>query len=572
MNKKNNKGELNKKGKIIENIKKLKNIKVNFTLVAIILIAIFCIAITPVTLQNDTYYTIKIGEYIKNFGIDMMDHFSWHDNLSYVYPHWLYDFCTYIIYSLFNFKGIYILTSILSVILGISIFFVTSKLTKNKSISFITTICALYMIQDYVAARAQLVTFILFIWTIYFIEKFIEKRKIKYGVLLILVSLLIANIHVAVWPFFFVLFLPYIGEYFIAILADCIIYKKITIMKLKNKIRKLSKKELNKEKVDILNKKLEDTINQISKVKIKREEENKNPYKIKIKRNKNVKWLILIMIICIFTGLLTPLGNTPYTYLYNTMQGNTTQNISEHLPMTLAKNVDVICTLVIFLAILIFTKTKIRLTDLFMITGLCYLMLLTRRQVSMFSLVGAIILTRLIVDMIQRYTKNGIEEAEKVSQNIGVVISLIILILTFSAYYFQPKLDDEFIDTKSYPVEACDYILDNINLDNVKFYNEYNYGSYMIFRGIPVFIDSRADLYSPEFSGNEDEDVFTDFINTSGLSKYYEETFEKYEITHVICYKKSKVNLIITKSKDKNYKELYSDDNFVIYERLNSNE
>ena len=90
----------------------------------------------------------------------------------------------------------------------------------------------------------------------------------------------------------------------------------------------------------------------------------------------------------------------------------------------------------------------------------------------------------------------------------------------------------------------------------------------MLFRGIPVFIDSRADLYAPEFSGKE-EDIFSDFINTSGLSKFYEDTFEKYNITHVILGKKTKVNNVIVKTKDENYKELYSDDNFVIYERLN---
>ena len=164
---------MNKKEKQKQSKKKIdfKNINVNFTILAVILIAIFCISITPVTFQNDTYYTIKIGEYIKNFGIDMMDHFSWHENLSYTYPHWLYDFLTYLIYSVFDFKGIYITTCILSVILGISIFFVNSKLTKCKSISFIITLGTLYMIKAYIAARAQLVTFILFIWTIYFIEK-----------------------------------------------------------------------------------------------------------------------------------------------------------------------------------------------------------------------------------------------------------------------------------------------------------------------------------------------------------------------------------------------------------------
>jgi len=91
-----------------------------------------------------------------------------------------------------------------------------------------------------------------------------------------------------------------------------------------------------------------------------------------LKRNKNVKFLIIIMVMCIFTGLLTPIGDAPYTYLYKTMQGNTTQNISEHLPMTLIKNTEAMCVIVILLAILIFTKTKIKLSDLFMISGLIF--------------------------------------------------------------------------------------------------------------------------------------------------------------------------------------------------------
>ena len=553
-------------------LKEKKKFDVNFGILAVILIAIFCVSLTPITFQNDTYYTIKIGEYIKNFGIDMMDHFSWHENLSYTYPHWLYDLCTYLIYSQFNFKGLYVTTCILSAILGISVFFVNSKLTKNKSISFIVTIGTLYMMQDYIAARAQLVTFILFIWTIYFIEKFLENKKPIYGILLIVISILIANLHVAVWPFFFVLFLPYVGEYFIAVLSDFIIYRKLKIFSLKVKIKFLSNKNENKEKVEKLKEDLKTLESKISKVKIKREKQNQNPYKIKIKRNDNVKWLILIMIICALTGLLTPIGDTPYTYLYKTMQGNTTKNINEHLPLTLANNTDVICMLIIFLAILIFTKAKLRLTDLFMISGLCYLMFATRRQVSMFSLICSVILTRLIVELIQIYTKDGLKEAEKTARNLAVSILLSVLMILVSYNNIKPKLKDKFIDSNSYPVAACDYILENIDLKNARFYNEYNYGSYMIFRGIPVFIDSRADLYAPEFSGKSNEDVFTDFINTSGIGTFYEDTFEKYKITHIICYKRSKMNMIITKTEDSHYNELYSDDNFVIYERLNANE
>ncbi len=558
--------KLDRKSKLRKHI----NININFTIIAIILIIAFCISITPVTLQNDTYYTIKIGELIKNNGIDMMDHFSWHENLNYTYPHWLYDLCTYFIYAIGGFKGIFIATCGLSAILGISIFLVNSKITKSKVISFIITMGAIYVLKDYIAARAQLVTFILFIWELFFIEKFIQNRKIGYALGLVAISTLIANLHVATWPFFFVLPLPYIAEYIIAIISDIFIYKKVKILVIEHKM-KIAQKKNNLERLKELQVKLEQQKDKNLKIKAKRENEN-NSYKIIIKRRKNVKFLIIVMIICAFTGLLTPTGDTPYTYLYKTMQGNTTKNISEHLPLTLINNKNAMCVLIIFLAILIFTKVKIELSDLFMLGGLCYLMFSTRRQFSMLVLICSVILTKLIIEVIKKYTKNGMEEFENAFKNILVVISLSVLIALICYLNIKPKVDDKFVDTKSYPVAACDYILENIDLSTARFYNEYNYGSYMLFRGIPVFIDSRADLYAPEFSGNKEEDIFTDFINTSSISKFYEDIFEKYKITHVILNKRSKTDMIIVKTNDKNYQELYSDDNFVVYERLNAEE
>ena len=53
-------------------------------------ICIFAIGLIRKTFQNDTFYTIKIGELILDNGIDMMDHFSFHENMAYTYPHWLY--------------------------------------------------------------------------------------------------------------------------------------------------------------------------------------------------------------------------------------------------------------------------------------------------------------------------------------------------------------------------------------------------------------------------------------------------------------------------------------------------
>ena len=160
---------LKTKLKIKNEDKKKISSSVKFTIFAVILIAIFCIALTPVTLQNDTFYTIKIGEKIVQSGIDMQDPFSWHTDLAYTYPHWAYDVITYLIYESFGMTGIYVTTCILSAVLGITIYLVNSKLAKNQPVSFVITIAAMYMIRGYIAARAQLVTFILFILTIYLI-------------------------------------------------------------------------------------------------------------------------------------------------------------------------------------------------------------------------------------------------------------------------------------------------------------------------------------------------------------------------------------------------------------------
>ena len=471
-----------------------------FFIVAIILIAMFSLALTPVTLQNDTYYTIEIGKQIMETGIDMQDHFSWHQDLAYTYPHWLYDLITYQIYSSFGMTGIFVTTCILSMILGVSLFLINNKITKNQVISFLISVGVMYLIKDYIAARAQLVTFILFIWMIYCIEMFLKGKKKRYAIGIVGISILIANLHVAVWPFLFVLFLPYIAEYIIASLADVIIYRKIGKKILELKIKNLKSKNINAEKINILEEKLLKLNEQIDRIKIKRDKELENPYKIKLVKNKNVKWLILIMIICLFTGLITPLGDTPYTYLVKTMQGNTTQNINEHLPMTIYEQPEVLATIIIFLAILIFTKTKIRLSDLFMIGGLCYLMLMSRRQLSMFVLVGSIVLNRLICDMIKRYYKEPKDEKFKELRNKLAFLGMIIIMSIMSYHFAEEKSGDHYIDETTYPVQACDYILNNIDLGTAKFYNEYNYGSYMIYRGIPVFIDSRADLYAPEFS------------------------------------------------------------------------
>lgn len=540
--------------------------KIKFNVLAVICILIFCFAISPITLQNDTFYTIKIGEHILNNGIDMsQDPFSFHD-IPYTYPHWLYDVGIYLVYNLGGMMGIYISTVVLACILGLTVYFTNKKIVKNDLISFVLTIGVMCVMRTFVAARAQLVTFILFALTIYFIEMFLESKKIRYAISLIIIPIIIANVHLAVWPFYFVLFLPYIAEYLIVLLVDAHLEYNIAIKCRNYKIKKLSKKTGNEEKIaklELQNSKSKEKLNGT----LEREEKRrKNSYKIKLQKLDTTKWLILIVIICIFTGLITPLGDTPYTYLIKTMQGNTTQSINEHLPMVLIQSPYAMAVIGIVLAMLIFTDTKIKLSDLFMLCGLLILALMSKRQLSMLVLVGVVSINRLICNFVNKYDSQGTAQMEKIiTTGFGKVMTLLIVVL-FSVLVYKPQIGNKFIDKNMYPVEAAEFINNNLNKEDIKLYNEYNYGSYLLFKDIPVFIDSRADLYTPEFNGDKEKDIFSDFIKVSAINTYYETIFDKYEITHLLIPNNTKVDLFI--SRDDNYKSIYKDDNFVIYERL----
>lgn len=584
---KDNKTDKALDNEVMTNEKSIKINKIKFNILAIFAIIIFSIALTPVTFQNDTYYTIAIGKEIVETGtIDMKDHFSWHENLPYTYPHWLYDVGTYLVYQLGEnvgiggFTAIYILTVLLSIILGLVIYMACVKISKHNIASFLITMGVMYLLKNFIAARAQLVTFILFALTILFIEQFLSSRKKRYAIGLIIISILIANLHVAVWPFYFVLYLPYIAQYIIALISRSKLFYKIDKKLKELKLKKLEKAKLNKKEIKNLDEKIENVKQKLIEIKESQEKSEKNaekrrknPYKVTVEKQDAVKWLILIMIICAFTGLLTPLGDTPYTYLVKTMEGNTMDNISEHQPLTLINNMGMIICIILVLGLLTFTDTKIKLSDLFMLGGLLYLSFMSRRQVSMFDIIGGIVFARIVASFFDKYDAGGEEKLLKSINTIyGKAITILVVIL-ISFNILKPKLDDKFVDENTYPVQAADYIINNVDLSSMRIYNEYNYGSYLLFRGIPVFIDSRADLYTPQFNGVKQKDgdydgrdIFSDYINTSNIGTYYEDKFEKYKITHVLIRKNSKLNMFI--SRDDNYLELYSDDNFVFYQRL----
>lgn len=110
-----------------------------------------------------------------------------------------------------------------------------------------------------------------------------------------------------------------------------------------------------------------------------------------------------------------------------------------------------------------------------------------------------------------------------------------------------------------------------MNIEEIRLYNGYNFGSYLLYEGIPVFIDSRCDLYMPEF--NENMNAFKDFLNLNNWNlNNMEKKIDEYGFTHFIVSKNSRIKKYLKMNPDK-YQQIYpvgdiTDDNFTIFERI----
>lgn len=523
-----------------------------------ILITIFVIGIVPKELQNDTFFNISIGKYILENGIDMQEHWTFVPDLSYTYSHWAFDIVTHLIYNAFNLEGIYIFTIVLSILTYIALFYCLIKRNGKPVISFLLVLLFSYFIRDCLAARSQIISFICFIIEIYCIEQFIDTGKKRYGILLIFLSIIIANFHAATWPLFIVLFMPYLAAAFLNYFNAKYLYKKF-INRDKNKLKNLSKDSNKyayyKEDLEIYTRLL------------KKSEKYVNP-KIKKRSSYKVPGLVILIILIILSGLLTPIHNTPYSYILNSMFGysnfgneKSISYVEEMQPIILSRHIELTFFIIFFIILLAIPNTKIKLEHIFLLLGLLIMTISSVRYVYLFILLGSYVLCDLLSQCSSKYIEKEMKFFESIVIHPLCIIFCVIIFSMFTFQNLQKSKNINYAENILYPIEAVNYIKSNLDYKNIRIFNSYNYGSYLIFNDIPVFIDSRLDVYCSEFNNTN---IFFDYVKVFNGSINYKEVFEKYKFTHILLYNSELINTYI--KDDSNYNLIYQDKYFSLYE------
>lgn len=387
------------------------------------------------------------------------------------------------------------------IILGI-LFLVSYKMNKNWKLSLFYMLISMYMCRYAFYARAWQWSFIFIILEYYFIQKLLEEGKLKYSIGIVAFGILISNIHASVFPIYLVIFLPYIVE--------AVLYK------FKMKIPK-----------------------------------------IEIVEHKYFKKFFITFIITCFSGLVNPFGLLPYTYIVKNMSGFSSTFIGELAPTTFENNK---LFFIVILAVILFSvngKQKIKVTDIFYILGFSILTLLAYRSFYYFVFISGMAIIRIIND----FFKENNWKMNKILMRLILVESIILFVAVALSDSFR-MMKKELVPQDDYPVQLAEYILENIDIENMRLYNGFNYGSYLEFRGIKTFVDSRSEVFCEEF--NSGCTVLKDWYAVA-YEEEYNRIFYKYNITHAITSKSE--SLTTQLEEDENWILIYEDEYWNLYEK-----
>lgn len=285
-----------------------------------------------------------------------------------------------------------------------------------------------------------------------------------------------------------------------------------------------------------------------------------------IEKTKNYKITIICFLIILFTGLITPLKLNSYTFFIKVLKSNSYSFISEMQKTILFYHYWVWIILLIFIILTYSKLLRIKIRDFMLVIGLFVFSLLANRNVIYFLIVCPFIIIKSI-----EYEKisntNLIKKIKCMLNNSHKTIIKIFSIVFISIIYiFNIKINFINITKKindAYPDKTVLYIKKNLDYKNIKQYNDFNYGSYLEFYNIPVFIDSRAEVYVKNFNGGKD--IVSDYLKTNDM-KSYKEVFKKYKFNYAIVETNSNINYYL--SINTNWKLIFKEKGFRLYKKI----
>jgi hypothetical protein len=133
-------------------------------------------------------------------------------------------------------------------------------------------------------------------------------------------------------------------------------------------------------------------------------------------------------------------------------------------------------------------------------------------------------------------------------------ILLLLLTLAAAARVAWVVGENRQIERTLYPAAALAY-LEETGLDERRVYNSYNWGGYLLWRGMPVYIDGRADVYGDAF--------MDEYVQTYQLRGDWRQPLERYGVEVVLIERGASLEALLVESED--WRRAYRDEVAVVF-------
>jgi len=212
-------------------------------------------------------------------------------------------------------------------------------------------------------------------------------------------------------------------------------------------------------------------------------------------------------------------------------------------------------------AALAYTRRRRDLTDVLLFFALGFLSLLSARHIPLFAVAGAPILTRYLADLkVGRLQWNltDLPAARPPSMAlVGLNWVLVALFVTAgAARVADVALRNRDVEARQYPLGALAYV-NQSGLAGKRMYNSYNWGGYLLWRGYPVFIDGRADVYMDAF--------MDEYVLAYQLRGDWRRPLDHYRVDYILIERGAALAVLLEESSE--WTRAYADDQAVVYVR-----
>ena len=496
---------------------------------SILMLFLVICAISPsYSIQNDTFYVIKIGEHFLDHGIDLVDHWAWSAQIEITYPHFLLNIILAVLYRTLGLDSIYVFVLLIGYLLALSMYYISEKvydMTVGKEdnslyplVGFLVSMIIMGIFPSFIVARSQLLTFPLWLWEMWFIIRLLNTGLKRYGAGIIVFSWLCALTHATAWYFTFILFIPF--------------FATVYFTKLK---KYLSSKNINLDSVLYFEKIIFSTENECH----------------------NVKKLWVVLLLSYATGLLTP-TRICYTSVFKIGGGNPVKYIAEFEPLSTSNAAVIFICVFLLVFLLLFFRVKCRLDFLFLFIGTFAMALISFRHVGLLSSVSCYALFYVIFDALRQIPT-------KIRENRinSIVLFLLIPVFALCGLKYNNFSYFTLLNPSWVSVDAMDYIEENYDTETLKLFNDYNFGAYMLFRDIPVFIDSRVNEYTKQFNPGLTRDVFDDYVAVAKLQNNWRDVVTYYDFDGYFIQKTGPLFQYLSSCPD--VELVWEDDNTAIF-------